>query len=108
MLARGLRTRLQLALLLSVLGQRDFLPLVHTFYCSIGPSTNGSEVGVESCGGRIRTDDLRVMSPTSCRCSTPRFGLYPRLDALPGQRAWGEGEAEGVVEGLGLTGAVTR
>ena len=23
------------------------------------------------CGGRIRTDDLRVMSPTSCRCSTP-------------------------------------
>src|SRR3979411_74248 len=24
------------------------------------------------CGGRIRTDDLRVMSPTSCRCSTPR------------------------------------
>ena len=24
------------------------------------------------CGGRIRTADLRVMSPTSCRCSTPR------------------------------------
>jgi hypothetical protein len=23
------------------------------------------------CGGRIRTADLRVMSPTSCRCSTP-------------------------------------
>ena len=23
------------------------------------------------CGGRIRTDDLRVMSPTSYHCSTP-------------------------------------
>jgi hypothetical protein len=27
--------------------------------------------GQGGCGGRIRTDDLRVMSPTSCRCSTP-------------------------------------
>ena len=26
----------------------------------------------QSCGGRIRTADLRVMSPTSCHCSTPR------------------------------------
>ena len=25
-------------------------------------------------GGRIRTGDLRVMSPTSCHCSTPRRG----------------------------------
>ena len=25
-------------------------------------------------GGRIRTYDLRVMSPTSCHCSTPRRG----------------------------------
>ena len=25
------------------------------------------------CGERIRTSDLRVMSPTSCRCSTPRL-----------------------------------
>src|SRR5262245_13019289 len=24
------------------------------------------------CGEGIRTPDLRVMSPTSCRCSTPR------------------------------------
>ena len=30
---------------------------------------HASELG---CGGRIRTADLRVMSPTSCRCSTPR------------------------------------
>ncbi len=31
------------------------------------------------CGGGIRTLDLRVMSPTSCRCSTPRREdlLYP-------------------------------
>ena len=27
------------------------------------------------CGGRIRTSDLRVMSPTSCPCSTPRCML---------------------------------
>jgi hypothetical protein len=27
-------------------------------------------------GGRIRTIDLRVMSPTSCHCSTPRQQEY--------------------------------
>src|SRR6266851_638339 len=27
----------------------------------------------DGCGAWIRTKDLRVMSPTSCRCSTPRF-----------------------------------
>gem|GEM_PF-3092960 len=26
-----------------------------------------------SCGGKIRTCDLWVMSPTSCHCSTPRY-----------------------------------
>ena len=26
-----------------------------------------------SCGGRIRTYDLWVMSPTSYHCSTPRY-----------------------------------
>src|SRR5581483_689400 len=31
----------------------------------------GSALG---SGGRIRTGDLRVMSPTSCHCSTPRRG----------------------------------
>jgi hypothetical protein len=41
--------------------------------------TKRSEVGfagkssfLGGCGDRIRTDDLRVMSPTSCHCSTPR------------------------------------
>jgi hypothetical protein len=34
-------------------------------------ATQGSVLGADGCGGRIRTDDLRVMSPTSCRCSTP-------------------------------------
>src|SRR4026209_470698 len=33
------------------------------------PGFWGDAIG---CGGRIRTSDLRVMSPTSCRCSTPR------------------------------------
>ncbi len=28
------------------------------------------------CGGRIRTPDLRVMSPTSCPCSTPRSFFF--------------------------------
>ena len=27
---------------------------------------------IDGCGGRTRTGDLWVMSPTSCRCSTPR------------------------------------
>ena len=30
-------------------------------------------------GGGIRTPDLWVMSPTSCRCSTPRQGPSPAL-----------------------------
>ena len=39
-----------------------------------------------SSGGRIRTCDLRVMSPTSCHCSTPhRMLLSGRL--LPSQSA---------------------
>ena len=28
------------------------------------------------CGSRIRTNDLRVMSPTSYPCSTPRYLVY--------------------------------
>ncbi len=28
------------------------------------------------CGGRIRTGDLRVMGPTSDRCSSPRYAHY--------------------------------
>ena len=35
------------------------------------------------CGGRIRTDDLRVMSPTSCRCSTPLSNYTAALLAHP-------------------------
>ena len=30
------------------------------------------------CGSRIRTNDLRVMSPTSYPCSTPRYLVYSR------------------------------
>ena len=29
------------------------------------------EQALLGCGGWIRTNDLRVMSPTSCHCSTP-------------------------------------
>ena len=32
----------------------------------------GFRSGMRGCGGRIRTADLRVMSPTSYHCSTPR------------------------------------
>src|SRR2546427_8888824 len=28
------------------------------------------------CGGEIRTRDFRVMSPTSCHCSTPRAASH--------------------------------
>jgi hypothetical protein len=55
------------------------------------------------CGGRIRTDDLRVMSPTSCRCSTPRLEVYPRFQWVFGEaEADGDGFGEGLGEGLGL------
>ncbi len=37
-----------------------------------GGRARGSGEGGLGCGERIRTSDLRVMSPTSCRCSTPR------------------------------------
>src|SRR5581483_7329047 len=35
------------------------------------PIPNGERITIGS-GGGIRTHDLRVMSPTSCHCSTPR------------------------------------
>jgi hypothetical protein len=37
-----------------------------------GGRARGSRCMRLGCGERIRTSDLRVMSPTSCRCSTPR------------------------------------
>src|SRR5438105_7028924 len=86
MLTSGLDSRLELALLLPVLVDGDALSLVHI------PSEirharppGGWESG--GCGAWIRTKDLRVMSPTSCRCSTPRFELYPRLFPLPWRAA---------------------
>ena len=39
---------------------------------------------VFGCGGRIRTADLRVMSPTSCRCSTPRLRTVPSIGGTVG------------------------
>ena len=47
----------------------------------VGPGVQG-RCGL-GCGERIRTSDLRVMSPTSCRCSTPRpVTLGPRVDSV--------------------------
>lgn len=34
----------------------------------------------DGCGDRIRTYDLRVMSPMSCHCSTPRY-WYSLMDS---------------------------
>ena len=35
--------------------------------------------GISLCsGGRIRTSDLWVMSPTSCHCSTPQYIIFGR------------------------------
>ena len=44
-----------------------------------------SRLVVRGSGGGIRTLDLWVMSPTSCRCSTPRHGGWapPRGGLLP-------------------------
>ena len=39
------------------------------------PRARGSIVAALGCGEGIRTPDLRVMSPTSCRCSTPRLPI---------------------------------
>ena len=36
------------------------------------------------CGGWIRTNDLRVMSPTSCHCSTARIEYSKTPGALRG------------------------
>ena len=40
--------------------------------CVTGRHVNRYTTGPFGCGGRIWTCDLRVMSPTSCHCSTPR------------------------------------
>ena len=113
MLARGLGARLELLLLPPVLVDSHSLALVHTF-SRIPWGTMGRQGGVKNgslivfkiesykeeghppagcpscirgigCGAWIRTKDLRVMSPTSCRCSTPRFQLYPGLFRAPSQ-----------------------
>ena len=39
------------------------------------PKTTISGRLENSSGEKIRTSDLRVMSPTSCHCSTPHQGL---------------------------------
>ena len=48
------------------------------------------------CGEGIRTPDLRVMSPTSCRCSTPRL---PRLPAI-GRSVKGASQAAAPAAGV--------
>ena len=40
-------------------------------------------VFIVSSGARTRTWDLRVMSPTSCHCSTPRRWLSERHYSMP-------------------------
>ena len=48
-----------------------------------GGRARGSRCMRLGCGERIRTSDLRVMSPTSCRCSTPRpVTLGPKHDSV--------------------------
>jgi hypothetical protein len=40
------------------------------------PKTTISGRLENSSGAQIRTEDLRVMSPTSCHCSTPHQDVY--------------------------------
>ena len=44
-------------------------------YCNKKKETESIDdsVSLIGGGGQTRTDDLWVMSPTSCHCSTPRF-----------------------------------
>ena len=46
-----------------------------------------SDQFVRGSGGRIRTSDLWVMSPTSCHCSTPRYHDSTALQNLRGARS---------------------
>src|SRR5690606_30613467 len=60
--------------------------------------------GLVGCGGRIRTGNLRVMSPTSYRCSTPRRGRSSARKRLPGSVLLSHGVAPAVPSPLeGLT-----
>jgi hypothetical protein len=63
---------------------------------SVPRSTRGGSGGG---GGGIRTPDLWVMSPTSCRCSTPRHDADPCPDG--GRRA-GAGGARGGLASRGV------
>ncbi len=45
-----------------------------------GHGTNNPGDGGTGSGGRIRTSDLWVMSPTSCHCSTPRHDRARHTD----------------------------
>ncbi len=54
------------------------------FLLFMASGTNGLGGWDENgCGAWIRTKDLRVMSPTSCRCSTPRGKVYRRVCSGP-------------------------
>jgi hypothetical protein len=55
--------------------------------------------GLGGCGGRIRTDDLRVMSPTSCRCSTPPPEYTSPRAAAARRRAGADRDARRAVPG---------
>ncbi len=46
------------------------------------PGAGSGDQGLTGSGGGIRTPDLWVMSPTSCRCSTPRHTRAPRRSDL--------------------------
>ncbi len=56
---------------LALATRERFQLLVLSFQLQGRPSL-GAPVGVLGSGGGTRTHDLRVMSPASCRCSTPR------------------------------------
>src|SRR5690349_15925735 len=83
---------------------------------AVGPGVQVESIG---CGGRIRTADLRVMSPTSCRCSTPRPTILRMLRATSNAaRPSGHGRERGprtstdvpsgLVRTTGLPGRTTR
>src|SRR5579875_2747528 len=57
------------------------------------------------CGGRIRTDDLRVMSPTGCHCPTPRASVY-RIDPPARHLSPVEGGADDAPEDLRRAGGL--
>jgi hypothetical protein len=56
---------------------RVFQVVRHRVHLDCGPRRTRTAMSLSNCGSRIRTGDLRGMSPPSCRCSIPPLDNRP-------------------------------